>query len=168
MAIASVKTSRPSPAGYFMAEDEGAGLLPWSHVAERMREAWNYWLATCSESGRAHAMPVWGVWLDDEFLFSTGTTTRKGRNLAANPFASLHLESGNQLVVVEGACRESSEARDIERYIAAYNPKYSWDFRPEQLQRGLFVFRPEKAFAWLDGQGEGFSGTATRFIIEED
>ncbi len=111
-------------------------------------------------------MPVWGIWLDDLFYFSTGPTTRKARNLAANPRVVVHLESGAELVVVEGRAREIRDAPTIARFVAGYNPKYGWDFTVAQLETGgLFEVRPERAFAWLGDEGEAFSGTATRWVL---
>ena len=60
-----------------------------------------------------------------------------------------------------------SEPASIERFVTAYNPKYDWDFKREQLERGgLFRVRPAVAFAWLGDQGEAFSGTATRWQLD--
>jgi hypothetical protein len=158
--------SRPEPAGYFKPQGEGAGLLPWSHVGERMAPARNYWVATADGAGRPHCMPVWGLWLDDVFWFSTGPSTRKARNLRANPNAVVHLESGAELVVVEGVADEVRETDAIERFVAAYNPKYAWDFEASQLAAGgLFQLRPRRVFAWRGDEGDAFSGTATRWLL---
>ena len=160
------RASRHEPSGYFKPAHEGPGLLPWSHVGERMRGARNYWVATCGPEGRPHSMPVWGVWLEDVFFFSTGPTTRKARNLLANPRAVVHLESGADLVVVEGHAREVRDAPTIERFLAAYNPKYGWDFSVAQLESGgLFQVTPERAFAWRGDEGDAFSATATRWVL---
>ncbi len=69
--------SRPDPKGYFLAEDAGQGLLPWSHVVQRMTGARNYWVATTGRDGRPHCMPVWGVWQDEQFVFSTSPIASK-------------------------------------------------------------------------------------------
>jgi Pyridoxamine 5'-phosphate oxidase len=160
------RVSRPEPRGYFMSADRGSGLLPWEHVAERLSAARNYWVATSGADGRPHCMPVWGVWNDREFVFSTSPISRKARNLATNPYAAVHLESGDQVVVVEGPVRELRDAEALRQFLGAYNPKYSWDFDLGQLTGGgVYAVRPERAFAWLDGQGEGFSGTATRWVF---
>ncbi len=165
--MAEPKTSRPEPAGYFMDAESGAGLLPWSHVVERMSGARNYWVATTRPDGRPHCMPVWGVWLDDAFWFSTSPISRKARNLGVNPNVVIHLESGADLVVVEGVSEEVREPASLERFVAAYNPKYDWDFKREQLEGGgLFRVRPRVAFSWLGDQGEAFSGTATRWQLD--
>jgi len=160
--------SRPHPRGYFLAEDEGQGLLPWSAARERLVAARNYWVATCSPRAEPHAMPVWGIWHDERFLFSTGPTTKKAMNIRANPHVVVHLESGAQLVVVEGTARDvASDAEAVERFLTLYNPKYDWDFGPDAFRGGgLFEVVPRKAFAWLGDQGEAFSGTATRWVFD--
>ncbi len=159
--------SRPEPRGYFLPEEEGTGLLPWATVEARLVTARNYWLATASASGTPHVMPVWGVWIDGALLFSTGATTRKARNIETNPNVAIHLESGAELVVVEGSARAvADEPLSVQRFLDAYNPKYSWDFTADAFEDGgLYAVTPHKAFAWLGDEGEAFSGTATRWIF---
>jgi Pyridoxamine 5'-phosphate oxidase len=158
--------SRPSPRSYFLPEDQGPGLLSWSDARQRLIGARNYWVTTADAAGAPHAMPVWGVWLEDCFLFSTSPSSRKARNLADNPRVVVHLESGAQLVVVEGIAREVAEPGVVAAFLAAYNPKYAWSLTPADVRSGLFEVRPRKAFAWLGDQGEAFSGTATRWRFE--
>ncbi len=151
-----------------MDAESGAGLLSWKHVAERMAAAKSYWVATSGAAGRPHCMPVWGVWTEREFVFSTSPVSRKARNLATNPYAVVHLESGDQVVVVEGPVREVRDEQALQQFLDAYNPKYAWDFRLEQLTRGgVYAVQPRKAFAWLGSRGEDFSGTATRWLFAE-
>jgi hypothetical protein len=75
-------------------------LLPRSWAEQRLVAARNYWIATTRPDGRPHCRPVWGVWLPDGFWFSTGSLAR--HNLAANPQITVHLESGDQVVILEG------------------------------------------------------------------
>ena len=160
------RASRPGPRDYFLAADNGSGLLPWGHVTEAMSQAKNYWVATSGEGGRPHCMPVWGVWLEDRLVFSTSPVSRKARNLAKNPFAVVHLESGDQVVVVEGRVREVRGRERLEGFLEAYNPKYAWDFTMDQLAHGgVYEVTPDRAFAWLGSRGEAFSGTATRWVF---
>jgi len=162
-----VETSRPDAPGYFDPSDEGEGLLDWSAVEQRLVSARNYWVSTASPSGAPHAMPVWGVWLEDGFLFSTGPRTRKARNLAANPRAVVHLESGAQVVVVNGIARQVFDADLIGAFVSAFNPRYGWNFTAADLRSGgLFEVRPLEAFAWLGDEGSDFSATGTRWVFE--
>ena len=160
--------SRPHAPGYFLPSDEGAGLLAWKGAEDRLVAARNYWVASSSAAGVPHAMPVWGVWLEGRFLFSTGPRTRKARNIAENPLAVVHLESGAELVVVEGAVRQVSDRRAVDDFLAAYNPKYGWTFTADDFRSGeLFEIRPQKAFAWLGDEGDAFAGAGTRWIFDD-
>jgi hypothetical protein len=60
------------------------------------------WLGTTRPDDRPHVMPVWGVWIDDIVYFGTAPDSVKALNLASNPAAVVHLESGNDVVIVEG------------------------------------------------------------------
>jgi hypothetical protein len=51
-------------------------------------------------------------------------------------------------------------------FLEAYNPKYTWDFTPDQVSRGVFDVRCEQAFAWLGSEGAAFGGTATRWRFD--
>jgi pyridoxine/pyridoxamine 5'-phosphate oxidase len=55
-------------------------------------------------------MPVWGVWADDRFYFSTGRQSRKARNLAANAACVVCAERADEAVIVEGVAEEVSKA----------------------------------------------------------
>ncbi len=85
--------------GYGVPEDE-EGMLPWSHAEERLMFAKNYWVTTASDQMKPHAVPIWGVWLDGMLYFGIGP--RSSRNISVNPQVSVHLESGDQVVIVEG------------------------------------------------------------------
>jgi len=161
------RRSRPEPEGYFRPADQGE-LLEWAPLAQRLQDARNYWVSTASSDGIPHAMPVWGVWGERGFTFSTGPSTRKARNLYGNPRAVVHLEDGAATLVVEGTATEVTDEARLAEFLAAYNPKYCWDFTLDQIQRGVFELRPLKAFAWLGDEGDAFAGTATRFVFEDD
>ena len=98
----------PRAYGIPAAED---GLLPWSWAGERLDGSRNYWVATTKPDGAPHAMPVWGLWLDGAFVFSTSPESRKGRNLARDPRVVVHVESGEEVVVLEGPSTDRSPAR---------------------------------------------------------
>src|SRR5687768_3182446 len=79
---AEPRASRPQiPADYGIPKSK-KGLLPWSHVTERMTRAMHYWVCTISPDGHPHAMPVDGLWLDDRLYFGGSPQTRRNRNLA--------------------------------------------------------------------------------------
>lgn len=147
-----------------------SGMLSWEFVESRMRRAVNYWIASVRSSGRPHAVPVWGAWLDDVFFFMG--TGRKIRNLRANPQAVVHLESGDEVVIVEGhfeeICRPSQELlqrvdEEFVRKYETYRPsehlggQSSSSFPPE----GLFAVYPQLVIAW-----SGMASDATRWRLQ--
>ena len=151
--------SRPGfPKGYGIAEDPD-GLLPWSWAAERLEAARNYWIGTARSDGSPHAAPVWGLWIGDAVVFSTSPASRKGRNLVRDPRVAVHLESGDEVVIVEG---EVERVALDESGVDAYEAKYG--FRPEPGSPGglWFAVRPRIAYAWLESD---YPRTATRFAF---
>ncbi|MFO7679369.1 MAG: pyridoxamine 5'-phosphate oxidase family protein, partial [Chloroflexota bacterium] len=83
--ISNPMTDRPEMEGYGIQPiGSGENLIPWVEVSQKLTRARNYWLATTRPDGRPHAMPVWGVWLDEAFYFGTGADTVKARNLVHN------------------------------------------------------------------------------------
>jgi hypothetical protein len=141
------------PDGYGIPESE-EGTLPWSYVEERLAEARNYWVTTVRPDGRPHAMPVWGAWLDGKLYIEGSPETRRHRNLAANPHVVAHLESGSQVVIIEGVAAEAGkpEASLGQRLSLTLSTKYgplgytpgpdTWD------HGGLYAIQPQKVFAW--------------------
>jgi hypothetical protein len=140
--------------------------LPWSWATERLTEARTYWIATTRPNGRPHSRPVWGIWLDNTFYFSTGSLAAE--NLASNQAITVHLESGSEVVIIEGVAEAVSEAALVERVVSVYNQKYHWDVDPKHLPGPFYAVRPHLAFGWLSGpsgrdRGSLFHGTATRW-----
>ena len=60
------------------------------------------WLATIDADGSPHVTGVGALWVDGAFWFETGTTTRKGRNLARDPRCTLSVATLGFDLVVEG------------------------------------------------------------------
>jgi nitroimidazol reductase NimA-like FMN-containing flavoprotein (pyridoxamine 5'-phosphate oxidase superfamily) len=153
---------RPPFKGYGVPETE-EGMLPWDWAVERLAAARNYWVATTRPDGRPHAMPVWGIWLDGAFFFGSGRKSAKSRNLAANPAIVVHLESGDETVILEGLAERVLDDAVERRVDEAYGPKY--DFTPDSSGESdpWFVMRPRRAYAWLE---RDYTGTATQFDFD--
>jgi nitroimidazol reductase NimA-like FMN-containing flavoprotein (pyridoxamine 5'-phosphate oxidase superfamily) len=155
------------PQGYGVPKDD-KGLLPWSWAVERLSAAINYWVGTTRPDGRPHAAPVWGVWLDDAFYFEGGPDTRRGRNLAANPAVVVHIERGDEIVIVEGSAAEITPpdptlaARLVATWGAKYEPQYK--YRPDPKgwdEGGLYVVQPRVVIGWA-----AFPTTTTRWHFD--
>lgn len=155
----TTKHGRPFMPGYgVVGEKEGAGLLPWDFVEQRMAAARNYWVSTIGAQG-PHAAPVWGLWHKDHFYFSTGTGSRKGRNLAAAPQVSVHLESGEEVVILEGNVVEVKDPSVLGDLDKDYKKKYGLSMQgPGQIYKLITA----KAFAWRE---QDFTQSATRWVF---
>jgi len=105
-------------------------------------------------------MPVWGVWGDDAFCFSTGRKSRKGQNLAANPACTITNDDGEEAVIVEGPAEEVKDAGTLERIAAAYKKKYKMD--PRSMGEPIFIVRPKTVFGFVE---KSFPKTATRWKV---
>lgn len=155
------EASRPGMQNYGI-ERQRAGMLPWRHVSEQMEASRNYWIGTTRLDGRPHAAPVWGVWLDETLYFSTDRGSVKGRNLAARPDVVVHLESGDDCVIIEGVVEEVHDLPLRTRFAEVYDAKYQ--FRPDPNGDGLvYALRPRTVFAWLE---RDFPKTATRWRFD--
>lgn len=155
------KTSRPHMPGYGISRLK-RGLLPWKWAVERLAKARNYFLATTRPGGRPHVMPVWGVWLDGAFWFSTGRQSRKARNLAAIRHCVVCPERGEEAVVLEGEAVEIVDRTAFRRFAENYYAKYKWKVEPEMGP--VFAVRPRVAFGLIEA-GDKFTTTATRWTF---
>lgn len=152
-----MKVDRPvMPDGYGV---ESAGdFLKWEEITDRLAGARNYWLSTSRPGGQPHVVPRWGVWLDDAFWYDGSPETRHVKNLAANPLCVLHLESGDEVTIVEGRSVASVPVGGElgERLSAEYGRKYAPTYEPgpdawsDEIAGGLRVLRPAKVIAWTD------------------
>lgn len=165
-----VTAGRPKvPQDYGVPENNDT-LLPWSYVDEHMTAARNFWIVTASPESQPAASPVWGAWLAGKLYFDGSPVTRRGRNIRANPRMAVHLESGDQVLILEGRGQvlESAPERSLaERVAAEYTRKYRADGyspAPDQWdQGGLFIFSPRVVMAWTK-----FPDDMTRWQIEAD
>jgi nitroimidazol reductase NimA-like FMN-containing flavoprotein (pyridoxamine 5'-phosphate oxidase superfamily) len=163
---ATPTASRPFIPGYGILDaNSGRGLFPWSWATERLTAATTYWIATVRPDGRPHAMPVWGVWLDDGFYFSSGTQSRKVRNLTENPRCVVACEVGEDQIILEGIAEQASDPELRRRFCDEYQTKYDWDM--EGFSEPFFVVHPTVVFGFTTGSGS-FGESATRWVLDEE
>lgn len=136
------------------------GMLPWEWAVTRLASSQRFWLATASADGRPHLAALWAVWHDERLWFSTGSRSRKARDLAARPSCSLSVEGAAESVVVDGwATMCNSVSATV---AAAYAEKYG---APPPPGEPVFSFVPKKAIAVVEA-AEQFQGTATRWTFD--
>jgi nitroimidazol reductase NimA-like FMN-containing flavoprotein (pyridoxamine 5'-phosphate oxidase superfamily) len=149
---------RPGFGPLYGIHDAPEGMLDWAWAVERLTASRNYWIVTADEDGRPRALPVWGVWFDDAVVFGTNGSSRKARNLDRDPRVVVHLESGDEVVILEGVV-ETIEV--TERMADAFQRKYDWrpDLGHDDNSR-WYRLRPDRAQAWVETD---YPRTATRF-----
>jgi nitroimidazol reductase NimA-like FMN-containing flavoprotein (pyridoxamine 5'-phosphate oxidase superfamily) len=154
------------PNGYLT---DPKGLLPWSHVEKKLTEAKNYWLCTVRPNGHPHAVPKWAVWVDGKLYFDGSPDTRHSRNIAENPYVSVHLESGDEAVILDGTARAHPKPSPElgEKLARAYSAKYAaLGYAPKADQwdnGGLYEVTPYSALAWTK-----FTDDPTKFTLEKE
>ena len=139
------------------------GTLEWSDVVAKLAAAKNYWICTASVSGVPHTVPMWAAFVNETVYVSMGGR-RANRNLASNPHVTVHLESGTEVVIVEGLADPGAKI-DSETYAAIeaqFQEKYDWKPSAEE---GYYsagdswkIVRPSKVIAW-----NSFPADATRW-----
>lgn len=135
------------PAGYLQPSGE-LPTLSWQSTAERLRTASCYWLATASRDGVPHTVPVWGVWVDHALYFDGIGTARWARNLLENPAAVAHLESAEQVVIVDGVVEDVTPGPELgAEIVAAHKIKYPAGPTPVP-ERGSYRLQPKSIKAW--------------------
>ena len=142
------RAGKPQAPASYPFSGETAGHLPWSHAEGRLEHAMRYWLATTGLNGRPHVTPLWGVWVDGALYLDGHPQTRWARNLTANPRAAAHLESGTDVVIVEGTVEDVRIDPALgARVVAAWDAKYG-RLHPDPVNSGRFRLRPRTARAW--------------------
>lgn len=124
------------------------GLLPWSWAEERLQNSHNYWINTVRPDGGPHTMVIWGVWLNNAFYFSTGTQSRKARNLKENPRCIICTEKAHEAVIVEGVARLTKDSPQLQ-FFSHYQKKYKWDMSSMQ-DEPIYELRPSRAFGLFE------------------
>jgi hypothetical protein len=103
----------------------GHAPLEWSRVrdalatgpASRERPCF---LGTVRPDGRPHAAGVGAAWHDGDLYVVAGPSTRKARNLAANPACTISVHFDGLDVVLEGEARRVTDASTLEAMAGVY------------------------------------------------
>ncbi|HKV27745.1 MAG TPA: pyridoxamine 5'-phosphate oxidase family protein [Candidatus Acidoferrales bacterium] len=156
------RATRPNMPGYGISTAK-KGMLPWRWAEDRLHKSRQYWMVTVRPDGRPHVMPVWGLWRNGAFYFSTGGHSRKARNLAANANCIVCNENAGQGVIVEGAAEIWRDEAGFEELAREYQKKYKIDIRG--MNEPFYRVIPRVVFGLYEKK---FPTTATRWLFEED
>lgn len=174
--IAPVRTERPDLASGYGVPSDPDGTLDWSWAVERLEAARNYWVASTRRDGAPHVVPVWGAWVDGAVWFGTDPDSVKARNLATDPRVVVHLESGDETVILRGEVEEVAvgalgadlAGRIDDAYAAKYRDGETGE--PFRLTAGappdtvVLRVRPRVALGWLETD---FARSPTRWRFEQ-
>jgi len=136
--------------------------LAWPEVRQRLAEAKHFWFSTADGDGAPHARPIWAAWIDNTLYADGGVpVTRWGRDLLVNPRIQVHLESAQDVVIVDGLFTMENDltAEAFARVQASYLERYK-DYQPESAG-GLFMIKPRQVLAWSQ-----FPVDVTRFTFD--
>jgi hypothetical protein len=135
--------------------------MTWAEVAARLAGARNYWLGTTRSSGAPHAAPVWGVVEGETLYLYTERATVKARNLAGDPRLVVHLESGDDVLIVRGTAEDLGPPSAVPFVVTALTRKYTSPadrgFLPDADPSFdvVYAVRPRSARAWRLDDYEG-------------
>jgi Pyridoxamine 5'-phosphate oxidase len=152
--------------GYGLPEGQ-KGLLPWSWAERRLKKSHNYWITTITSSKpdtSPHTMVVWALWQGRRLLFSTGSNSRKARNLAKNKNCVVCTEHAHEAVIVEGIA-EIADLAARRKFLPAYEKKYKFDMGKMKddilsMKEPIFAVRPRVVFALWE---KHFQSKSTRW-----
>ena len=140
---------RPKPREGSHAPEDPRTWITWAHASKKLRKEQVYWVCTVRQSSQPHAAPVAGVWRNNSFYFETEPDSVKGRNLSHNPSIVVHVQNGNDTVIIEGSATRETHAVELRRLKADYVRKY--EYEPDWSEgSGNIVFKvsPRIAHAW--------------------
>jgi pyridoxamine 5'-phosphate oxidase-like protein len=128
-------------------------MVDWNFVVDHLREARTYWVGTVSPDGRPHAAPIWGVFVDRDLYLETAPFTKKARNIDRHGAVTIHVELGDEAVIVEGDAADFRPDPELGAELAsAYAAKYrGYTPTPDAWDGGsLYLVTPRTVFAWRD------------------
>jgi hypothetical protein len=138
------KATRPNMKGYGVPES-AEGMLPWEWAHQRFSQSHNYLISTVKPDGSPHVVPIWGIWLDGAYYFSTSGTSRKARNLAHNPKCVVCTEKAEEAIILEGIAQVMSVSDVPPQAFVDYKAKYEWELDPKMGD--IFRVQPKVVFA---------------------
>lgn len=159
--------------GYGIRErDDDSQMVDWDWVRQQAVATPNWWVCTTNADGSPQTAPVWGVWAHDAVWFSTGETAVKARNLRRDARVIVHVESGNDMVMVHGEAEfltiEEVGAEPMAEVDAAYAGKYVDPETGEPFPLSTAIppgghvlrVRPQRVLAWKESD---FVNSAAEF-----
>lgn len=160
----NARRARPNMPNYGVMPDAVDAMLAWDWVDQQMHEARNYWVCSVCGDGRPHSVPVWGAWVAGGLYFGTDKNSVKALNIARDNRVVVHLGSGDETVIFEGAAVEAQVSASMLKTISErYVEKYALDPELEETDDLLLRLIPKKVMAWLE---RDYPATATYWLFD--
>jgi len=105
---------------------------------------------------------VWGLWFEERFYFSTSPKSVTGRNISINASMSINLESGDDVVILEGTVEVVTDPSLLSRLDEVYYSKYSYHLVHED-GGAVYALCHKVVFAWIE---RNFTGSATKYRFQ--
>ena len=139
------------------------GMLPWGSVEAQLTAAKLFWVATTTADGRPRVRPVDGTWFEGAIYVGGSPETAWVRDILANSSVSVHLDSTDGVVIVEGVAESGGggiSGDAAERLADLLGERFPYG-RPKAealAVQGSIAIRPRTIVAWRD-----FAKDPTRF-----
>ena len=111
--------------------------------------------------GRPHVKPVWRIWFDGRLYFSTSPKSVSGLNLSTRNSIAIHLESGDDVVILEGKAEPVTDGKLLSKLDEAYFAKYAYHLPAED--GSVYSLGHKVAFSWVE---RDFVGSATKYVFQ--
>jgi len=123
-------------------------LLDWAAIEARLDDGLTQapgtggpdrhtcWLATLNPDGSPHVTGVGALWVDDAFWFETGERTRKARNLARDPRATISVATRGFDLVVDGTAEQITDPPTVAAMAARWADD-GWPVEVDDTGRSL-------------------------------
>lgn len=102
----------------------GGAELPWSRATDALnatgKDNDTWYVGTTGPDGRPHAAGVGALWHEGALFFTSGDGTRKSKNLAANPAASMAISLKGIDLVFEGSVERVTDNATLEAVADRY------------------------------------------------
>jgi hypothetical protein len=103
----------------------GNPAIPWKMAHDLLESGpkgplAGFFLGTVGRRGQPHVAGVGAIWHDGDLYFTSGSTTRKSRNLATNPSCTFAVKLPGMDLTLEGEAIVESEQVVLEEVAAIY------------------------------------------------
>lgn len=133
-----------------------------SAARRRLATEPNVWVATASEAGRPHLVPLSLAWDGVSILVATPTANPTSRNIAATGNARASLADADDVVILDTSATVTALGVLDDAVVATFVERTGWDPRDESSDWSMLTLTPRTVLAW-----NGISETDGRTIMAD-